>query len=108
FERLRLDTPGWGWLLLSVAERHAGRLAPRRLHLVLEGVPTAGGDPSLGALGVVGAASASPFEAEGCMADRAWTREDLLAMGLDPLPATLDFDYRIDAGQLHAAVVLSA
>ena len=108
FERLRLDTPGWGWLLLSVAERYAGRLAPDRLHLVLEGLPQAGGDPSLGALGVVGAASASPFEAAGCMADRHWAREDLLAMGLDPLPAKLDFDYRIEGGQLHAAVVLTA
>jgi hypothetical protein len=108
FERLRLDTPGWGWLLLSVAEKYAGKLAPERLHLVLEGVPPAGGDPSLGALGVVGAASASPFEAEGCMADHAWTREDVLAMGLDPLPVTLDFDYRIEGGELHAAVVLTA
>lgn len=108
FERLRLDTPGWGWLLLGVVERHAGMLAADRLHIVLEGVPTAGGDPSQGALGMAGAVSASPFEAEGCLADRAWTREDLLAMGLDPLPATLDFDYRIEGGQLRTGVVLTA
>jgi len=107
FERLRVDTPGWAWLLRSAFDKQVGMPSMERLHVVLEGVQsTEGVDPSFGDLGVMGAVSASPFEAEGCMADGLWVREELLAMGLDPLPTTLDFDYRIADGQLHTEVVL--
>ena len=107
FERVRVETPGWGWLLRSAFDKHIGVPSMERLHVALEGVQsTEGVDPSFGDLGVMGAVSASPFEAEGCMADGLWVREELLAMGLDPLPTTLDFDYRIADGQLHTEVVL--
>ena len=107
FERVRVDTPGWGWLLRSAFDKHIGVPSMERLHVALDGVASVEGiDPSFGDLGVMGAVSASPFEAEGCMADGLWVREELLAMGLDPLPTTLDFDYRIADGQLHTEVVL--
>ena len=107
FERVRVDTPGWAWLLRSAFDKHVGIPSMERLHVALEGVTSSEGiDPSFGDLGVMGAASASPFEAEGCMVDGMWVREELLAMGLDPLPTTLDFDYRIAGGQLHTEVVL--
>ena len=107
FERVRVDTPGWAWLLRSAFDKHIGVPSMERLHVALEGVESAGGvDPSFGDLGVMGAASASPFEAEGCMADGLWVRDELLAMGLEPMPTTLDFDYRIADGQLHTEVVL--
>lgn len=107
FERVRVDTPGWAWLLRSAFDKQVGIPSMERLHVALEGVASSEGiDPSFGDLGVMGAASASPFEAEGCMADGMWVREELLAMGLDPMPTTLDFDYRIADGQLHTEVVL--
>jgi len=106
FDRVEVETPGWIWLLRSAYSKRS-RAEMDRLHARLTGVVSNEGlDPSFGDLGVFGAASASPFEAEGCSEDGMWLREELAAMGLSPGPTTLDFDYRIEGGFLHTTVAL--
>lgn len=107
FEHVHLETPGWFWFLRNTFDRKLRNAKLERLHLSLSGgTSNAGIDPSLGDLGPIGASSASPFEAEGCLQDSLWTREELTAMGLSPEPTTLEFDFRTEAGQLHTTVVL--
>lgn len=106
FDRVEVETPGWIWLLRNAYSKRSHAEADR-LHVRLTGVVSGEGlDPSFGDLGVFGAASASPFEAEGCSEDGMWLREELVAMGLSPGPTTLDFDYRIEGGTLYTTVAL--
>ncbi len=106
FERLRVDTPGWGWVIKTLRGRKL--IADTdRLHVILEGgTSNAGLDPSLGDLGPFGTDTASPFEAEGCMNDDVWLRSELEAMGLSPGPTTLEFDYQVKDRLLETRVVL--
>ena len=106
FERVRVDTPGWGWVIKNLRGRKL--IADTdRLHVILEGGTSAAGvDPSLGDLGPFGTDTPSPFEAEGCMDDDVWLRSELAEMGLAPGPTTLEFDYRVDGSQLETRVVL--
>lgn len=107
FEQVHLETPGWFWFLRNTFDRKLKRAKLERLHLTLTGGSSAAGiDPSLGDLGPFGAISASPFEAEGCMQDGMWIRDELVEMGLNPEPTTLEFDFRTEAGQLLTTVVL--
>lgn len=107
FERAHLETPGWFWFLRNAFDRKLKRAHLDRLHLTLTGAQSAAGmEPSLGDLGPVGATSASPFEAEGCLQDGMWIREELVEMGLSPGPTTLEFDYRVERGDLLTTVVL--
>lgn len=107
FERLHVDTPGWVWVGRHVFDR---RLAPSgmdELELVFSGVRSGlGNEPTLGQLGPVGAISSSPFEAEGCMQDRLWRREDLDRMGLSLGESSLRYHYRIDNAVLTTNIVL--
>jgi hypothetical protein len=107
FEHVHLETPGWFWFLRNTFDRKLKRAQLDRLHLTLTGGQSnAGFEPSLGDLGPVGAVSASPFEAEGCSQDGMWLREELVEMGLKPEPTTLEFDYRVERGELLTTVVL--
>ena len=107
FEHVHLETPGWFWFLRNAFDRKLQRARLSRLHLTLTGGSSAAGiDPSLGDLGPFGAISASPFEAEGCMEDTQWIRDELVAMGLTPAPTTLEFDYRAEGGDLLTTVIL--
>lgn len=107
-ERAHVEVPGgWFWFLRNLFDRKLSRAKMDRVHLTLHGVVSPGGiEPSLGDLGPFGAASASPFEAEGCMADSMWVREELEEMGLSPEPTRLEFDYGIDGATLTTTVTL--
>lgn len=107
FAKVHVETPGWFWFLRNTFDRKLKRAKLDRVHLTLTGgVSEAGFEPSLGDLGPFGAASASPFEAEGCMQDGMWMREELQQMGLHPEPTRLEFDYRVEGTQLLTMVVL--
>lgn len=107
FEKVHVETPGWFWFARNLLARKLGKATLDRIHVTLSGGRTeAGVDPSLGDLGPFGA-SASPFEAEGCMSDSLWSPEELEAMGLRAGPMTLEFDHRIEGEQLLTRVVLS-
>jgi hypothetical protein len=106
FERVRVDTPGWLWVIKTLRGRKLVADTDR-LHVILEGgTSNAGIDPSLGDLGPFGTDTASPFEAEGCMDDDVWVRSELVEMGLAPGPTTLEFDYQVKDRQLETRVVL--
>ncbi len=107
FAQVHVETPGWFWFLRNTFDRKLRRAKLDRIHLTLTGgVSEAGFEPSLGDLGPFGAASASPFEAEGCMQDGMWMRDELQQMGLHPEPTRLEFDYRVEGNQLLTTVVL--
>jgi hypothetical protein len=97
FDRVHVQTPGWIWILAHVLDRGLESARLDRLQISLEGVSSGAGlDPTLGQLGPVGAASASPFETEGCMQDVHWSRVALDTMGLSPGTTVLDYDFRVE------------
>ncbi len=106
-ERLHVTTPGWWWFIRNTFNRKQLLAHMDRLQFRLEGLRDETGiDPTLGDLGPFSAASASPFEAEGCAQHGMWLREELVDMGLTPGETTLSFDYRVDGSQLHTTIVL--
>ena len=107
FESVHLETPGWFWFVRNTFDRKLARAKLDRIHVTLRGGATTNPyDPTLGDLGPFSLISASPFEAEGCMEDGYWLREELVEMGLQPGPTTLEFDYRIDGTQLLTTITL--
>lgn len=107
FQRIHVETPGWFWFLRNLFDRKLKRAHLDRMHVTLEGGTAEWGyDPSMGDLGPVGPASASPFEAEGCLSDSMWLPSELKEMGLSPGPTRLEFDYRIEGPNLETTVVL--
>ncbi len=107
FDSVHLETPGWVWFLRNTFDRKLAHAKLDRLHLTLSGVTSDDGlDPSLGDLGPLGALSASPFEAMGCLNDDLWIRSELEAMGLMPGKTSLDFDYQVKGRELLTAIVL--
>ena len=107
FERVHLETPGWFWFVRNTFDRKLARAKLDRIHVTLGGGTSINPfDPTLGDLGPFSLAAASPFEAEGCMEDAYWLREELVEMGLQPGPTTLEFDYRVDGTQLLTTITL--
>ncbi len=101
FRRATVHTPGLWWYLRMMINR--GRKSIPDVdawRLELEDADSPMGlEYTLGDLGVFGATSASPFEAEGCAKDGAWSADEIREMGLSPGPTTVVFDWRVD-GQL--------
>ena len=107
FDSVHLDTPGWVWFVRNTFDRKLAHAKLDRLHLTLSGVTSDDGvDPILGDLGPVGALSASPFEAMGCLNDDLWIQSELDAMGLMPGKTTLEFDYQVKGKALLTSIVL--
>lgn len=107
FERVHLETPGWWWVAYTLYDRRLRRTRLDRIHVTLDGgTTTSAYDPTLGDLGPFSLVSASPFEAEGCMEDTYWLREELVEMGLQPGPTRLEFDYRVEGTQLLTTITL--
>ena len=107
FDGAQLETEGWVWLLRRTFDRQLASAKLDRLHLTLSGVTSDDGvDPSLGALGPLGALSASPFEAMGCLNDEGWVHSELEAMGLMPGKTTLEFDFQVKGRDLLTTIVL--
>ena len=107
FERVHMETPGWFWFLRNTFDRKLKHAKLDRIHITLSGgTSTSPFDPTLGDLGPFSLAVPSPFEAEGCLRNIAFQREELAGMGLTPGPTTLEFDYRVDGSKLATAIVL--
>lgn len=107
FEGVHLETPGWFWFVRNTFDRKLKRARLDRIHVTLRGGTTTNPyDPTLGDLGPFSLVSASPFEAEGCMEDGYWLRDELVEMGLQPGPTTLEFDYRVEGTQLLTTITL--
>src|SRR5688500_18444542 len=107
FDSAHLETPGWVWFVRNTFDRSLAHAKLDRLHLTLSGVTSDDGvDPTLGDLGPIGALSASPFEAMGCLNDDLWIQSELGAMGLMPGKTTLEFDYQVKGRTLLTAIVL--
>jgi hypothetical protein len=107
FERIHLETPGWFWVLRNVLDRKLRRVKLDQIHLTLtNGSSAAGIEPTLGDLGPIGPLSASPFEAEGCIQDNTWVREELEEMGLVVGENRLEFDYQVVGKRLNTRIVL--
>lgn len=98
-DRLVLHTPGLWWLVRS-AVPGASRELPDRLGLSFEGfeATTAASMPDDG---LIGGYSAMPFEAFGCDTN-AWSRADLLAMGLRGEPTRLRLRAERESGSNFA------
>jgi hypothetical protein len=107
YERVRVETRGWFWVLRHLFDRRLERSGLARLRIELAGGQSAqGAEPSLGTLGPFGAISAAPFEAEGCMLDRVWQRAELEAMGLSLGDNRLDFEFELLGATLTTRVLL--
>jgi hypothetical protein len=107
FDRVHIETPGWFWVLRAAFDRKLKSVSMDRLHVTLSGGQSAAGyEPTLGDLGPFGAISASPFEAEGCMQDNVWMRDELEQMGLSLGENRLEFDYRVEGARLFTTIVL--
>lgn len=97
YERAVVRTPGWWWyvrMMLTRKRSKAPDLDEFGVHF--EGLQSPQGiDPTLGSLGVFGATSAAPFDAEGCIKDSRWNTAQLTEMGLSPGPTSVDFDWKV-------------
>lgn len=108
-ERLLMQTPGWRWFLRNALDPELREARLDRLRLSLNGVRIDNdGALPLKDLGVFGAASASPWDADGCGPDVRWTRQTLVDAGLTPGSPSLQFDYHAQAGDLLASVTLES
>ena len=96
------------FFLRNVLDRQLDNAQVDALRVTFEGFDTrAGVEPTLGALGPIGAMSASPFEAEGCMHHAYFVREELREMGLGAAPTSLDFDLREADSRVTTRIVLN-
>jgi hypothetical protein len=96
YDRAVVRTPGWWWYARMMLARKRSK-APDldEFGVRFEGLQSPEGiDPTLGSLGVFGAMSAAPFEAEGCVRDSRWTSAQLIEMGLKPGPTSVDIDWK--------------
>lgn len=109
FDRVWLETPGWGFFLRHAFDRSLASADWPRLHLVLGDLQDASALPQLvPGFGPVGSASGALLETAGCRTARRFDREALSAMGLVPGEATLEIDERIEGAALTRSVALEA
>jgi hypothetical protein len=108
FEHMRLRTPGgWTFFLRHLVDRQLNAADVDSLRVTFEGFDSqAGMEPTLGALGPIGALSASPFETEGCQRHAYFVRNELTEMGLTPGATTLEIDVREADSRLKTRIVL--
>lgn len=109
FERMRVRAPGgWAFYLRNLLDTKLANAPLDDWHIAFEGFTTrAGFDPSLGALGPIGAMSASPFESEGCSRHAFFVHEELSAMGLDASPTEFELTLREANSRVETRVVLN-
>jgi hypothetical protein len=95
FERIEIDTPSLWWTLRSLFSRKASlHRAVEHWRIELTGAESPEGFPlALTEMMLVGAASAAPFEAQGCAEDMLWSRAELVQMGLTPGPTSYRFEF---------------
>ena len=106
-ERVVMQTPGWRWFLRNALDPELRDARLDRLRLSLNGVSVDDdGALPLQDLGVFGAASASPWDADGCPPEVRWTRQTLVDAGLTPGSPSLQFDLRAQASDLLTNVIL--
>jgi hypothetical protein len=108
FARMRVHVAdGWMFYLRNVLDRRLEKADVDALKLTLEDFDSSAGvDPTLGALGPIGAISASPFESAGCLQHAFFLRSELEQMGLPVAGTTLSFDLREAASRITTRIVL--
>lgn len=100
FDEVRVEVP-MGQYLLSAFSRRGLLNAITEVRITLSGGRGEYGQPFTGALGVFGAASSAPFEADGCAEDALWTTDELSSMGLKPGPTELIVEFKREQGSLR-------
>ncbi|WP_257389185.1 hypothetical protein [Tahibacter caeni] len=99
FDEVRVEVPMGQYLLSALSRR--GRLnAITEVRIALTGGRGEYGLPFTSSLGVFGAASSAPFEADGCVEDSLWTSDELARMGLKPGPTELTVEFKREQGRL--------
>ena len=108
FARLRVHvTDGWMFYLRNLLDPRLERADVDAFKLTLEGFDSSAGvDPTLGALGPIGAISASPFESAGCLQHAFFLRGELEQMGLPVAVTTLSFELRESDSRVATRIVL--
>jgi hypothetical protein len=97
FEEVTVEVPTWQYLRSALSRRRGSTLnAINDVRITLKGGRGEYGLPFTAMLGTFGAASASPFEADGCADDNLWNSDELRDMGLSPGPTELIVHYRRD------------
>lgn len=99
FDEVRVEVP-MGQYLRSAFSRRGLLNAITEVRITLSGGRGEYGMPFTGALGVFGAASSAPFEADGCAQDSIWTSDELTGMGLKPGPTELVVEFKREQGSL--------
>lgn len=99
FDEVRVEVP-MGQYLRSAFSRRGLLNAITEVRITLSGGRGEYGMPFTGALGVFGAASSAPFEADGCAEDALWTSDELAQMGLKPEPTELVVTFKREQGRL--------
>ncbi|MCQ4165650.1 hypothetical protein [Tahibacter harae] len=97
FEEVTVEVPTWQYLRSAFSRRRGSMLnAINEVRITLKGGSGEYGQPFTAMLGAFGAASASPFEADGCAGDSLWSSAELRDMGLQPGPTELVVHYKRD------------
>lgn len=97
FEEVTVEVPTWQYLRSAFSRRRGSMLSSiNEVRITLKGGSGEYGQPFTGMLGAFGAASAAPFEADGCAEDSLWSSAELRSMGLQPGPTELVVHYKRD------------
>jgi hypothetical protein len=101
FDEVRVEVPMWEYLRSGFSRKRGSMLnAITEVRITLRGGSGEYGLPFTAMLGVFGASSASPFEAEGCSRDTLWAGAELGGMGLNTGPTELVVYYKRDKDSL--------
>lgn len=97
FEEVTVEVPTWQYLRSAFSRRRGSMLnAINEVRITLKGGSGEYGQPFTSMLGAFGAASAAPFETDGCADDSIWSSAELRDMGLQPGPTELVVHYKRD------------
>lgn len=109
FQRMRVSTDqGWLFYLVNILDRHKRHAMVDHLRVGFESFDTQTGvEPIYGAVGPIGATSASVFEAEGCLQHAYFVRDELIGMGLSPGKTSLEFDLRENDSRIDTRIVFN-
>lgn len=97
FEEVTVEVPTWQYLRSAFSRRRGSMLnSINEVRITLKGGSGEYGQPFTSMLGAFGAASAAPFETDGCAEDSIWSSAELRDMGLQPGPTELVVHYKRD------------
>lgn len=107
FDRVWLETPGWGFFLRHAFDRELQHAPWPKLRLVFADLERSDGlEVLLPEFGPVGPASGAMLETAGCSVSRAFTTENLREMKLSPGITTLELEQRVDGEAAYRMLAL--